>query len=111
MVLYILKEGLMMMTADNSTELLAAWQAHQNGDNNDAIERFGRIASANPQNTDALNGLGLAQKAVGDHLGARVTFRKLLEVLERKIADDSENETRYRMEIRMIQQQIEMLDI
>ncbi len=99
------------MTTESNPELVSAWLSHKNGDNDDAIDRFGKAVSANPNNTDALNGLGLAQKAVGDHLGARVTFRKLLDVLERKIQDDPENETRYRMEIRMIQQQIEMLDI
>ncbi|PJF43947.1 MAG: hypothetical protein CUN55_06525 [Phototrophicales bacterium] len=99
------------MAVERNPELLAAWRAHYKGDNNDAIERFNKIIASQPQNTDALNGLGLAQKAVGDHLGARVTFRKLLDILERKIEEDPDNETRYRMEMRMIQQQIEMLDI
>lgn len=99
------------MTEQSNPELLDAWRLHQSGDNDNAIERFNRIVSSDPQNLDALNGLGLSQKAVGDHLGARVTFRKMMEVLERKKDDDPERETRYLMEIRMIQQQIDMLDI
>jgi Flp pilus assembly protein TadD len=99
------------MPREADPDLLEAWRLHHNGDNEAAIERFNRILSAKPDHHDALNGLALSQKAIGDHLGARVTLKKLIEKLEKKAEDETENHLRYTMEIRMAKQQLEMLNL
>lgn len=99
------------MSRESDPELLEAWTLHHNGANEEAIECFNRILAAKPNHQDALNGLGLSQKALGDHLGARVTFKKLIEKLEKLAEAEPENNLRYMMEIRMAKQQLEMLDV
>ena len=98
------------MSRETDPELLEAWSLHHNGANEEAIERFNRILANRPGNHDALNGLALSQKALGDHLGARVTFKKMIQALEKLIEEDPDKSLRATMEIRMAKQQIEMLD-
>lgn len=100
------------MSRESDPELLAAWTLHHDGANEEAIERFNRILANDPSNQSALNGLGLSQKALGDNLGARVTFKRLVEHLEKQAdASDEANSSRLLMEIRMAKQQLDMLDI
>lgn len=99
------------MRKHDDPELLEAWTLHYNGKNDEAIEKFNKILAVKPNYPDALNGLALCQKAVGDPLGARVTFKKLISVLERKLEDDAENAGRYIMEINMARRLMDTLEV
>ena len=99
------------MPRDKDPASLEAWTLHHSGDNEEAIEKFNLLVASNPDNADALNGLALTQKALGDHLGARVTLKKLIALLERQSGEDEQSRSRLVMELRMAKQQIEMLDI
>lgn len=59
-----------------------AWRLHREGDNHGAISMFESIISGNPDNVDALYGLGLAQKATGDLNAAADAFSRALEKTE-----------------------------
>ena len=100
-----------------------AWRLHREGDNDGAIRQFESILSTSPDNVDALYGLGLAQKAVGDNAAAADAFRQALDNAEAALAaartasqadgvmGDNDLETnfddRYMMLTRMLNQRLE----
>ncbi|NDJ84320.1 MAG: tetratricopeptide repeat protein [Chloroflexi bacterium] len=87
-----------------------AWKAHREGDNENAHARFQEILQQEPEHTDALYGLGLVLKANGDANGARGTFERLHDILNKLIDDaDLDDANRFRMEARMVKQQLEIL--
>jgi hypothetical protein len=53
--------------SDNPVDkkIAEAWKAHRQGFQDKAIEEFRAILHQNPENFDALYGLGLAEKAAG----------------------------------------------
>lgn len=63
-----------------------AWRLHRDGDNDGAIRMFDSIVAANPENVDALYGLGLAHKASGDMNAAAKAFGSALETTESALA-------------------------
>lgn len=63
-----------------------AWRLHREGDDAGAIRMFQDIIAINPENVDALYGLGLAQKAKGDLDAAAVAFRQALDNTERALS-------------------------
>ena len=63
-----------------------AWRLHRDGDNSGAISMFESLVAANPENVDALYGLGLAHKARGDNAAAADAFRQALDTTETALA-------------------------
>lgn len=100
-----------------------AWRLHRDGDNEGAIRAFDSIISANPENVDALYGLGLAHKAAGNPSEAADAFSRALEKTESALSavqtashaegnlGDNDLETnfddRYMMLTRMLSQRLE----
>ncbi len=100
-----------------------AWRLHREGDNDGAIRIFDSVISANPDNVDALYGLGLAHKASGNLGAAADAFRQALEKTESALSavkttsqtegnlGDNDLETnfddRYMMLTRMLSQRLE----
>ncbi len=100
-----------------------AWRLHRDGDNAGAIREFDSIVSANPDNVDALYGLGLAHKALGDFGAAADAFARALDRTESALSavqtashvegnlGDNDLETnfddRYMMLTRMLSQRLE----
>lgn len=62
-----------------------AWKAHRNGFQEEAIEQFRAVLEKDPENVDALYGLGLAKKAAGNLVEARQTFSHLYKLLEKHV--------------------------
>lgn len=84
-----------------------AWKAHRAGDQDSAIRQYNEILEKDPESIDGLYGLGLAQKSMGDVLGAKLTFTKLQTILDRLVSqEESSNLT---MQLRMVKQQLDML--
>jgi tetratricopeptide (TPR) repeat protein len=101
----------MLMTEQLDVAIAEAWKAHRAGDHEAAIEKFREVLLKDSRHVDALYGLGLAQKSAGDKSGAKKTFDELTRLLEDILANGAETEqSRYRMELRMVKQQLEMLD-
>ena len=100
-----------------------AWRLHREGDNSGAIRMFDSILSGNPENVDALYGLGLAYKAMNDHRAAADAFRQALDNTERALSAvqitshaeghlgdndlDTDFDDRYMMLTRMLKQRLE----
>ncbi len=100
-----------------------AWRLHREGDNQGAIGMFGSIISSNPDNVDALYGLGLAYKAIGENSSAADAFGKALKRTDGALSavkttsqaeghlGDNDLETnfddRYMMLTRMLKQRLE----
>ena len=63
-----------------------AWRLHRDGDNDGAIRMFESLVAANPENVDALYGLGLAHKATGDNAAAASAFGQALGMTESALA-------------------------
>ena len=100
-----------------------AWRLHRESDNDGAIQMFEGIISSNPDNVDALYGLGLAQKAKGDLGAAADAFRQALDKTESALSavkttsqaegnlGDNDLETnfddRYMMLTRMLSQRLQ----
>lgn len=97
--------------ADSQFDSVAAeaWKAHREGRHDVAIQDFRAILEQDPTHMDALYGLGLAQKAVDDKLGAKVSFGKLRDLLQ-KIIDEGESTDGNRMQLNMVNQRLKNLE-
>ncbi|MCI0710514.1 MAG: tetratricopeptide repeat protein [Chloroflexi bacterium] len=92
-------------------EIGEAWKAHRQGFHDTAIQQFREILDRDPENLDALYGLGLAEKAAGNNGEAKEIF---LHVQARIDGVSAEEEAagapgRYFMLANMVKQQINQL--
>jgi tetratricopeptide (TPR) repeat protein len=106
-----------------------AWRHQRNGEADKAIQEFERILQQNPDNIDALYGMGLAQRTAGHSEQAAKCFQQALELIEagdltgRKLREDTANdvndrikpnspeEDRYMMLSRMLKQRLTELNL
>ncbi len=111
-----------MTTLPSAEKVGQAWRMHREGDNDGASRIFEQIVAANPENVDALYGLGLVNKATGNHSAAAAAFTQALDITERalsavEITSHAEGHTsgndlatniddRYMMLTRMLKQRI-----
>jgi tetratricopeptide (TPR) repeat protein len=96
-----------------------AWGAHRAGNNTEAIRDFEQVLKADKENVDAYYGLGLAQRAQGQYAAAKTAFEKALQFAQQKkvalqgVKQENNLETqeddRYMMLIRMLNQRLEEL--
>lgn len=86
-----------------------AWRTHREGNNEAAINEFGRILRSAPDSIDANYGLGLAHKAAGNQSAAREAFQRALDLAGQVEPADQEERDRYMMMSRMIKQRLEEL--
>lgn len=84
-----------------------AWRSHRDGNNEGAIDQFGRILRGSPDSIDANYGLGLANRAVGNQHAAGEAFQRALDLAEKIEATSQEERDRYLMLTRMIKQRVE----
>jgi len=84
-----------------------AWFHHRQGNNDAAIDQFGRILRSNPDSIDANYGLGLANRAAGNYQAASEAFGRALELTDKAEATSQEERDRYLMLSRMIRQRLE----
>jgi Flp pilus assembly protein TadD len=93
--------------SDVDAQVGQAWTLHYHGQNDEAIRAFQQILEKNPEHVDANYGLALSLKASGKRQEAQQTFLKTKSLTEAaaKVENTDEN-TRYRMITRMIEQQL-----
>jgi tetratricopeptide (TPR) repeat protein len=88
-----------------AAKLGSAWAHHRRGGHDDAITEFRNILKESPDNQDALYGLALAQRAVGQSNEAISSLRTALEHVSRSL-DEHPGEDRFEMLTRMLKQRI-----
>ena len=98
------------MNRENSP-LGQAWRSHVTGRNEVALDEFEKIASASPEDMDALYGLGLAQRGAGKTDEAIATFQRIMELLAQQTTDDEDERNRLEMLRRMVHQQLVFLGV
>jgi tetratricopeptide (TPR) repeat protein len=112
-----------MSTLPSAEKIGRAWRLHREGDNQAAISMFEEVIAASPDSVDARYGLGLAQKASGDHAAAANSFQRALSITESALSAvqttshaegqhgandlDTNIDDRYMMLTRMLKQRID----
>jgi len=85
-----------------------AWKAHHAGNNEVAIEQFSRILAETPRHVDALWGLALAYRKVGDREKSLQTFRAAADLIAAQTGSEDDRERLFMLQ-RMVKQQIEQM--
>jgi tetratricopeptide (TPR) repeat protein len=103
----------------NNALIGRAWAAHRAGKQAEAIKDFEQAMKSDAENVDAYYGLGLAQRAAGQHQAAKASFETAMQLAQTKKAaiqgEKGENnletyeDDRYMMLIRMLTQRLEEL--
>jgi Flp pilus assembly protein TadD len=88
-----------------------AWTFHFKKQNEQALSEFLRLTEQDPAHIDANYGLALVQAALGHKGEARAAFEKVKSLVAAKISQQApeDEDPRYAMLSRMIDQQIERL--
>ncbi len=91
--------------ADFHTELGQGWAKHRNGHNEEAIEIFLGVLQKDPQQINALYGLGLAQRSKGELQFAVDSFQRCLALVNASlVANPGEDE--FEMLQRVLEQRL-----
>ena len=99
------------MAKEDYAELLGtAWAAHRLGNQDAAITSFQQILKSSPNQIDALYGLGLAQRNIGQWEAAAASFKKCGELVDNVLAENP-HEDRYMMLKRMVSQRLSEMDL
>ena len=115
------------MAEDTGAQIAKAWEHHREQRNNDARREFEAILKTEPDDIDALYGLGLVLRATGEKAEAISAFQKAFKLSEVAATEDIAHEhdanalvedtlsvaghnPRYTMLCRMIQQRLKELD-
>jgi Flp pilus assembly protein TadD len=96
-------------TADVDTLVGQAWSYHYHGDNENAIKEFQRLVEKWPEHIDANYGLSLSLKAAGQKQQAGEAFRKTRALVETARTTQDDENARYTMLGRMIDQHLSSL--
>jgi tetratricopeptide (TPR) repeat protein len=96
-----------MANENVAAQIGQAWFNHRQGNNDAAIDQFGRILRSNPDSIDGYYGLGLANGAARNYQAASEAFERALELTEKAEATSQEERDRYLMLSRMIRQRLE----
>jgi thioredoxin-like negative regulator of GroEL len=90
-----------------------AWKDHYQHRNEQALAAFEKVAAQDPEHIDAQYGLGLTLAALGQSARAAEVFKHVAQLVDVQIrqqpADDED--ARYRMLARMINQQLDLLKV
>jgi Flp pilus assembly protein TadD len=95
--------------SDVDTQVGQAWSQHYRGQSDEAIKLFRQILEKWPEHVDANYGLALALKAVGQKQQAGDAFRKTKGLIEAALNSQGEDNVRYQMLSRMIDQHLTTL--
>ena len=85
-----------------------AWAYHRDGRNDAALTEFEQVVRQDPNNVDAVYGLGLVQRSLGRTERAFQSFEKAQELVQMKIAE-TPGQDRWEMLTRLINQRLEEL--
>ncbi len=89
-----------------------AWSYHYKGQNDVALTEFQKLVEQDASHIDANYGLALTLNALGQKDRAAETFKHTAELVSAKIGQQTaeDEDSRYRMLARMIEQQLEGLN-
>jgi tetratricopeptide (TPR) repeat protein len=96
-----------MANENVAVQIGQAWRSHREGNNEAAVDQFGRILRTVPDSIDANYGLGLANRALGNHAAATEAFQRALDMTDRADSTSQEDRDRFMMLSRMIKQRLE----
>jgi Flp pilus assembly protein TadD len=96
-------------SADVDTLVGQAWSQHYHGENESAIQAFRQLVAKWPEHIDANYGLSLSLKAAGQKQEAHEAFRKTKTLVDAARATQSDENARYTMLARMIDQHLSTL--
>lgn len=88
-----------------ANQIAQAWALHRQGQQREAASAFGHVLQSAADHADALYGLGLVQRALGQLADAKKSFARCHEVVLAAIASDPAN-NRYQMLDRMTRQRL-----
>jgi Flp pilus assembly protein TadD len=93
-------------TTDVDTLVGQAWSKHYHGDNEAAIQEFRDLVAKWPEHIDANYGLSLSLKAAGQKQAASDAFNKTKSLVDAARTSQGDENARYTMLSRMIEQQL-----
>jgi tetratricopeptide (TPR) repeat protein len=88
----------------------AAWALHRQGDQDGAIAQFTALIRQEPNQIDAMYGLGLAQRSKGLKDAAVKTFEDCLALVNRALAENP-GDDKYEILQRMVSQRLAELGV
>ena len=95
--------------SDVDTQVGQAWSQHFHGQNDEAIKSFQQILEKWPEHVDANFGLALTFKTAGQKQQAGDAFRKTKGLVESALKNQGEDNVRYQMLTRIIDQHLSTL--
>jgi lipopolysaccharide biosynthesis regulator YciM len=99
-----------MNPQDIDARIGEAWQAHYDGHDDVAIEKFQVLIKEVPENIDAHWGLGLSYRDSGNRVHAMEVFQKVKQLITTLIEAEGGELGRYFMLSRMVDQQIGQME-
>ncbi len=93
-------------SADIDALVGQAWSQHYQGKNADAIQAFQQLVARWPDHIDANYGLSLTLKADGQKQQAAEAFKKTRALVETALETQSDDNSRFHMLKRMIDQHL-----
>jgi len=94
---------------DMDAKIGQAWKAHYDGDDASAVEMFLQLVEEDPNNIDALWGLGLSYRDLDDLENAVQAFQRVKELVTRLLETEAGELGRYFMLNRMVDQQLQQI--
>lgn len=98
------------MKEDSETKIREAWKAHHQGDHQGAVDRFLSLVRDEPEHIDLYWGLALSYRQLGDRNNALQMFQRAKELVETRLQSEPEDQERYVMLLRMVDQQINQIE-
>ncbi len=96
-------------SADIDALVGQAWSQHYHGNNTEALQEFQKLVERWPDHIDANYGLSLALKTAGQKQEAAEAFKKTRTLVEEMLATQEDDNSRYHMLKRMIDQHLASL--
>jgi Flp pilus assembly protein TadD len=93
-------------SADIDALVGQAWSQHYHGKDAEALPQFQQLVQRWPDHIDANYGLALTLKVLGQKQEAATAFQKTLSLVNAILANPSDDNSRFHMLKRMIEQQL-----
>jgi tetratricopeptide (TPR) repeat protein len=98
------------MADDIKKQIEDAWKDNTDDQHDSAIEKFRQILEQDPENPDAIYGLGLAQVGAEQYSEAKATFDHFLDVADKLDPEDVNKQVRFNMLMSMVKQQFRIIE-
>ncbi len=96
-------------SAEVDTLVGQAWSEHYHGHHESAVEMFKKILEKWPEHIDANYGLSLSLRGAGQKEAARDAFARTKQLVEAESAHQTDDNARFQMLSRMIDQHLSTL--